>query len=411
MKRRTFQQGMAAWPAALAWPASAQPTRPYRVAWVSTERAASPSPNLMALRSGLRDLGYREGVDLLIDAWWSEGSADQVTQRLPEILRTQPDLVVAAGGLALGALVRSGITLPIVFSISSDPVEARLIDSFAHPGGRMTGISLFTLALVVKRLALIREFLPKARRVALIVNPQHPGERLELAAAQAAATQLGLALHYCPVTTEAELEAALSDIAAQRDDAIVAFADGFTMGFAGRIAAFGLQHRIPAVNGWAPFARAGNLAIYGPVIADVYRRLALYVDKIRKGAKPADLPVELPTRVELVVNRRTARAMGLVVPATVLARADEVDRVSARQPGASHRRRVPMAQLRTLHFAAGRQRSSSRARSRAGGTGRRMGGLRLRPRRCAARGCWSAWQDAPRGPGWPLPHRANEVMA
>ena len=129
---------------------------------------------------------------------------------------------------------------------------------------------------------------------------------------------------YFPVKSEADLEAALADIARQRDDAIVAFADGFTMGFAGRIAAFSLQHRIPAVDGWAPFARQGNLLTYGPLIEDVYRRLAEYVDKILKGAKPADLPVELPMRVQLVVNLKTAKTLGLTIPPSVLLRADEV---------------------------------------------------------------------------------------
>lgn len=324
MQRRRFQQGLVASTLLPAWLTHAQTARPYRLAWVSTDRAASPSPNLAALRGGLGDLGYREGVDLLLDPWWGEGSADRVIRLLPELLRGQPDLVVAVGGLALNTLVRAKVSLPIIFSISSDPVEARLIDSSARPGGQLTGISRFTLALVGKRLALIREILPAARRVALIVNPQHPGEQLELEAARQAAAPLGLALRYFPVKTEAELDAALADIAARRDDAIVAFADGFTIGFAGRIAACSLQQRIPAVDSWAPFAHAGNLAIHGPLVADVYRRLARYGDKIRKGARPADLPVERPTRVERVINLRTARAPGLKIPATMLARADEV---------------------------------------------------------------------------------------
>ena len=324
MKRRTICQGLATVPAVAALRATAQPARVRRVAWVSTDRKAAPSPNLDAFRGGLGDLGYREGSNLMLDTWWGEGSGAAVEKLAPEIIRSAPDVVVAAGGLALGALMRAGVGGPTVFSVSADPVEGKLIDSYARPGGNRTGISLFTLALVGKRLELLKEILPGARRIALIANVQHPGETKERDAAQAAASSLGLGVRYFPVKSEADLEAALADIARQRDDAIVAFADGFTMGFAGRIAAFSLQHRIPAVDGWAPFARQGNLLTYGPLIEDVYRRLAEYVDKILKGAKPADLPVELPKRVQLVVNLKTAKALGLTIPPSVLLRADEV---------------------------------------------------------------------------------------
>jgi len=324
MKRRTFHHALAAIPVAVALDATAQSKRPLRVAWMSTERKDRPSQNYAAFRAGMRELGYAEGRDLQIDAWWGEGSRDEVEKSVPEMLRSQPDVVLASGGLALGALIRTGVKLPIVFSVSADPVVAGFVQSFALPGGNMTGVSLFTLALVGKRLELLKEILPRAGKVALIANPQHPGESQELDTARAAAAKLGLAVRYFPLKGEAELDAAFADIARQRDDAIVAFADGFTMSFAARIAAFSLQHRIPAIDGWAEFAQQGNLLIYGPVIQDVHRRLAVYVDKIGRGAKPADLPVELPSKVELVLNLKTARAMGLTIPNAVLLRADQV---------------------------------------------------------------------------------------
>ena len=324
MRRRTFQRGLAALALACGWRASAQPKRVLRVAWVSTERPDRPSRNFDAFRAGLRELGYVQGRNLVIDTWWGDGSREQVERLVPQMLGARPDVVLASGGLALGALIRSGVRLPTVFSVSADPVAAGFVQSFARPGGHMTGVSLFTLALVGKRLELLKEIVPGARKVALIANPQHPGESQELAAAQAAAAPLGLAVRYFPVKGQAELEAALADIARQRDDAIVAFADGFTMSFGSRIAAFSLQHRIPAIDGWAQFAQQGNLLIYGPVIEEVHRRLAAFVDRIANGAKPADLPVELPTQVELVVNLKTARAIGLAIPAAVLLRADEV---------------------------------------------------------------------------------------
>lgn len=324
MKRRALCGALATLPALLALPAMAQQERMFRVAWVTTERKDVPSPNFEAFRHGLRELGYADGRDLVIETWNGDGSGERVERMAGDIVRSRPDVVVAAGGQVVFPLLRAGMTLPMVFSISADPVEAKIVDSFARPGRNLTGISLFTLALVGKRLELLKEALPDVRRVALVANPQHPGEHNERDTAQSAAAKLGLAVRYFPVHSEAALEAALADIARGRDEAILAFADGFTQGFAGRFAAFSRQTRIPAIDGWAPFARVGNLMIYGPVIEDVYRRLASYVDRIRKGAKPGELPVELPTKVELIVNAGAARALGITLPPSLLARADEV---------------------------------------------------------------------------------------
>lgn len=298
--------------------------RPYRVAYVTTERKGVPSANQDAFRAGLKALGYVEGRDIVVDVWSADGSGERVVEMMPEVLATKPDLILAAGGLALFPLLKTKPAAPIVFSLSADPVEAKIVPSYARPGGNMTGISLFSLDLVGKRLDLLKQALPNARRIALVVSPQHPGERLELAAAREAAQKLGLTIRYFPVTSEAELEAALADIARERDDAILAFADGFTLQFAGRFAEFARKTRIPAIDGWEPFARAGNLMTYGPVIDDVYRRLASYVDKIRKGASPGDLPVERPIAVELVVNQAAAKQLGITLPPVLLATANKV---------------------------------------------------------------------------------------
>jgi putative tryptophan/tyrosine transport system substrate-binding protein len=324
MNRRDFCRDTLALALAGAGPAAAQAAPRLTVAWMSTDNQEAPSPNLAAFRDGMRELGYVEGRNLRLVAFWGDGSAERVRAVVPGMLGARPDVIVAAGGLALFALIAAGVRLPVVFSMSADPVEAKIVESFARPGGNLTGISLFTLALVGKRLELVKEVLPKARRIAVIANSQHPGERKELEVAQAAAQKLGLAVRYFPVTSAAELDAALADVARQRDDAVLAFADGFVQGYAGRFAAFAQANRIPTIDGWAPFAEAGNLMIYGPVIADVYHRLAGYVDRIGRGAKPADLPIELPTKVELVVNVKVARAIGITLPASVLARADRV---------------------------------------------------------------------------------------
>ena len=324
MNRRDASRILGLLPLAAAWPLFAQGPSTFRVAWVSTDRKGVPSANLEAFRAGMRDAGNVEGGSYVVDLWSGDGAGERVVELVPAIMRSRPDVIVAAGGAALFPLVRAGVTTPIVFSISADPVEARIIDSFARPGGNLTGISLFTLALVGKRMELMKEALPGLKRIAVIGNTQHPGETKERDAAQTAASALGLSMRYYPVTSGAELEAALADIARKRDEAILAFADGFTLGFAGRIAEFSVQHRIPAVDGWAPFAEAGNLMTYGPVFADVYRRLASYVERIRKGAKPGDLPVELPLKIELVINVKAARALGITIPRRVLERAEVI---------------------------------------------------------------------------------------
>ena len=282
------------------------------------------SSYLEAFLGGMNELGYAEGRNLAIETWWGEGTEAKLAQQVGAIVASQPEVIVAQGGLALDALKLSGVTIPIVFAMSAEPVEANIVRSFAHPGGTMTGMSFFSLDLVPKRMQIMKEALPGMKRLALLTDPQHPGQHKELAAARAAAAGLGLQLAYFPMHSAAELEAALSVIARERDDAILAFADGFTQSYSGRIADFALKERIPAVDGWSPFARQGNLMTYGPVLEECYRRLAAYVDKIHKGARPGDLPVELPTKVELVINLKTARALGINLPQALLLRADEL---------------------------------------------------------------------------------------
>ncbi len=221
-------------------------------------------------------------------------------------------------------MLHAGVKKPIVFSMSADPVEAKIVDSYAHPGGNVTGITLFATDLAGKRMALLMEVMPGVRRFAIVSNPNHPGEQKELQSAQAAAAKLGLTVRYFPVRTAAEVDAALSEIARARIEAILVLSDGFAMDYAECYAAFSVQNRIPVVTDWAQFAQRGNLMTYGPVFADVYRRLASYVDRIRKGARPGDLPVEQPTKLELVINLKTAKALGLTVPQSLLLRADEV---------------------------------------------------------------------------------------
>lgn len=323
MRRRDVCITLATLPLVVALHARSQSAGPLRVAWVSTDRSAAPSPFLEALRAGMRELGYVEQRNLRIDAWWGEGSAERLQQMAGQITGAQPDVLVTQGA-ALGAMLRAGVKKPIVFVMSSNPVAAKYVESYARPGGGVTGISLFDLEPFAKRMELLREALPGVKRVAVVANPQHPGEQMELQVARAGASRLGMTLRYFPVRADAELERALADIAATRDEAILAFADAFIMSYAERIAAFSLAQRIPAVSGWEVFAKRGNVMTYGPVIADCYRRVANYVDRIHKGAKPGDLPVELPTKLELVINLKTAKAIGIAIPQSLLLRADKV---------------------------------------------------------------------------------------
>ena len=309
---------------ALATRAAAQGAGAYRVAWVSLEQEGSSPPVFAAFRAGMADLGYTEGKNLIIDAWWGNGSTDRLEQLRGDILHARPDVIVAQGGVALTPMLHSSVNRPVLFSMSGDPVEAKIVASYAHPGGNATGITLFAAELTGKRMALLKEISPSTRSIAAIAHPGHPGAPRELQSSRDGAARLGLALSYFPTQAVAELDGALAEIARARIDAVLVFADGFTLAHADRIAAFSLRHRIPVAAGWASFAQRGNLLAYGPEFADVYRRLATYADRIRKGAKPGDLPVEQPTKFDLVVNLRTAKALGLTVPQTVLAQATSV---------------------------------------------------------------------------------------
>lgn len=325
MNRRNVCIAMSVLPLAFATRTWAQPGGPLRVAWVSTERSNVPSPFLDALRQGLRELGYSEGRNLVLDVWWGEGSTEPLVQRIAEILRAQPEMLVTQGP-AFGAMRRAGVKIPMVFSMSANPVAAGFVESYARPGGNATGITLFNLEPFSKRMEFLLELKPGIKRVAIIANPQHPGEQMELQAARTVTSQFRLQMRYFPVRSDDELERAFADITAAKDEAIATFADAFTMNSAERIAAFCQRQRIPAISGWAVFAERGNVMSYGPVITDCYRRLASFVDRIHRGAKPGDLPVEIPTRLELVINQKAAKGMGLVVPPALLARADEVIR-------------------------------------------------------------------------------------
>jgi putative ABC transport system substrate-binding protein len=302
----------------------AQQAGVFRVGWLSSERGSEGASNFAAFREGLRDLGYVEGRNLVIDARWGEGSSERLEQLAVELVRSNPQVIVTQGGPGLQPVRRAGATMPVVFGYSGDPVEAGYVDSYAHPGRNFTGVTFLSLELVGKRMELLKETMPVLKRVAIVANPEHPGQQGELRASHAAAKKLGIAIEFFEVRNAREVENALATIQKTRSEAIVVFPDSSMARYYARFAAFAIQNRIPAVSGRASFADSGNLLSYGPSLRNAYRRLAIYVDKILKGARPADIPVELPTSVELVVNLKAAEALGVTIPRSILLRADRV---------------------------------------------------------------------------------------
>jgi putative ABC transport system substrate-binding protein len=324
MDRRTTCIGLIALSTVAAVPARAQTTRIAHVAWASVDRTQPDSQFLLAFRGAMRELGWVEGRNLLISTWSGGGSLAGLKTLVPEILAKRPDIIVSAGGPATRAMIDMNVQLPVVFTSSADAVIAKIVDSWAKPGGNRTGISFFALDLIPKRLELMRELLPGLKRVAIIGWPPHGGELLELEAASKAAKKLGLDHKYWGVNTAPELDAAFESLAQWRADAMLVFAGAIATTYPDRIAAFALRSRIPASSSWADFAEKGNVMTYGPVLKECYGRLASFADRILKGTKPADLPVELPTKFEMVVNLKTAKALDIKIPQSILIRADRM---------------------------------------------------------------------------------------
>lgn len=324
MDRRTACLSLLAVAPLAASIARAQPARKARVAWVSMEPPSPESPFLAAFRSGLRALGWSEGQNVDLDTWGADNSRDRLLALIPQIDASRPDVIVAASGLAVRPLIDANLQPPLVFVVSADVVIAKVVQSWSRPGVNRTGISFFSLDLAPKRVQLMKELLPGLRRLAFVGWPPHSGELLELEAARKAADALGLQHQYHGVDTAAELDAAFERIAQWNADAILVFAGTVANVHVDRFAAFAARSRIPAVSAWAQFAERGNLMTFGPVLKESYGRLASIVDRILKGAKAAEIPVELPTKFELVINMKAAKTLGIAVPRSMLERADRL---------------------------------------------------------------------------------------
>jgi len=239
------------------------------------------------------------------------------------VLASDPDVIVTQEFMVY-AMQSPKTAKPVVFGFSGDPVNAGLVQSWARPGANFTGMSYLAIELVGKRIELLKEWLPQTRRIAILARPQHPGEDRERQASEAVVAQLGMELSYFPVRELGELDTAFRAIAQDHCEALVVFPDSVMYRVSDRIARFALEAKLPSVSGWAPFAQKGLLLTYGPNVRELYRSLARYADRILRGTAPADLPIELPTKFYLAINLKAANGLGLEVPPTLLARADEV---------------------------------------------------------------------------------------
>ncbi len=309
--------------AACAFSARGQSGALRRVAFLSGGARSDSANFLGSFQQSLLELGYREGANLTLDLRFADYSIEQAQKMAAEIAAHKPAVIVATGGGIAPACSLSP-SIPVVFLHSGDPVDAGFADSLARPGRNATGISLLALDLIAKRLEFLKQMQPKLRRVAFLASPEHAGQRHELAASRAAADQFGVEVAYHEARNPVELESALVAVAAQRPDAALLFSDALMVGQRKPLADFFLRHGIPSAAGWAGFPESGHLLSYGPERQASWRRLANFVDRILKGARPADMPIELPTVIEMVVNRRTAAAMHLTLPPAVLARVDRV---------------------------------------------------------------------------------------
>jgi putative ABC transport system substrate-binding protein len=297
--------------------------KPVRIGWLTAQKPASLTPYLAAMRASLADLGYVEGRNCTIEFRYGEDDIDRVPQLAAELVRLPVELIIAQGA-AVPVLSTLNLPVPVVYVFSGDPITAGFADSLAHPRGNMTGLTFMAAEFNGKRLELFHEICPGLDRVAIIANPEHPGSDLERKYSEEGARRLGLSIQYFPTRNRDELKNAYAAMATNPPQAISIFADGFAIQNRQSIIDFGMRQHAPVFSGWPVFADSGALFTYGPRLIESYRRLAYYVDRVLKGAKPAELPIEQPTLFELVVNLRTAKALGITVPPSILAVADNV---------------------------------------------------------------------------------------
>ena len=320
MDRRTFLGALASGFLAAQLAAEAQPTVP-RIGYLSL--APGPSTRSEALRQGFRELGYIEGQNLVVEYRWADGRLDQARQAAADLVRLRVDVIVTGGPQATLAAKRTTTTTPIVMAFDYDPVESGFVASLARPGGNITGLSGINPELSGKRLDLLKQAVPHLSRVAIVWNPAEPNAAF-LRETQAAGRSLGIQLRVLEVKAAPDLETALQAARKWRAGGLIVLTDPVTLYHRKQLANLAGQYRLPAIYSERLFVESGGLISYGADDREMHQHAAVFVDRILKGAKPGELPIEQPTKFELVINLKTAKALGLTIPPSLLQRADQV---------------------------------------------------------------------------------------
>jgi len=326
ISRRTFVGALAGRLLAAPLAAEAQQAgKVYRIAWLGDgTRSAREGNTLTPLRDGLRELGYIEGKNILIDARWSDGSEEQLRRDAADFVRLRVDVIVTHGGVGANAAKLATSTIPIVVATASDFVAAGLVRSLARPGGNLTGTNDEAAELAGKQVEVLAAVLPRLQRVALIWDSTNPGLKTLAQNLDAQVRRLNVAILSVPVVRLTDVETSVDKTVQERAQAIVVALGGWTLSNRARIIQASLSRRLPVVSASRLFAEDGALASYGPDLPAVYKHAATFVDNILRGTPPGDIPVEQPTKFELVINLKTAKALGLTIPPSLLGRADEV---------------------------------------------------------------------------------------
>jgi putative ABC transport system substrate-binding protein len=297
----------------------------YRIAFLGLSSPADYAGFVQAFLQGLRDLGYEEGKNVSIEYRWAEGREDRLPTLAAELVRHDPHVLVTHATPGIRAAQRATTTIPIVMGVSADPVRLGFVKSLARPGGNTTGVATMQFDLAAKRLELFKEAIPTLQYVAVLLNPTNPGLREDLRQMEVAGGKVGVRLRSFELVGEpAALQTVFAAILRERPDGLIVVADSLAAKYSTRIREFAASNRLPAMGAFRNLVVDGGLISYGGDYQEGWRIAARYVDKILKGAKPADLPVEQPTKFELVINLKTAKALGLTIPPSLLARADQV---------------------------------------------------------------------------------------
>jgi len=327
MKKKITVLTLSAMLFALCVPAETQqPKKVHRMGFLSSRSPDAEKSRLAAFQQGLQELGYVVGKNILVEKRYAAGQFDRLPDLAAELIRLKVDVLVTTGTPAARAAKNATDTIPIVIGNAGDPVGTGLVASLARPGGNVTGLSVLNTEVSGKRLELLKEVVPRLSRVAVLLNPANPINPLQVAEIQSAALALGVTLLPLEVKKADDIDRGFIAMKKERTGALIVLGDPLLEIHRTRLAELAVKNHLPAIYSLGPYVEAGGLMSYGTNFDDVYRRAAIYVDKILKGAKPADLPVEQPTKFEFIINLKAAKQIGLTIPPNVLARADRVIR-------------------------------------------------------------------------------------